>query len=102
MDQFLKVQEQLVEELQKEVKMLTENNKEHRNMIKEKTNEVEQLKQNFKILQNQAEEKDKCFNVATDQIFSLEKQKMELENSIQKIKQEIEVSYLRVKLNFKC
>lgn len=80
------------DELQKQIKIFTERDEEHKKLLEKKTDEVQQLKQELKDLQSQTEEKDKCYNEAEAQRQSLEKLKVELENSIQEMKKEREVT----------
>lgn len=93
MDQFLKVQEQLGADLQKQIKALSDNEEEHKKLNEKKSEELQQLEEELKGLQSNTEEKEKQFREAEAQILSLEKQKAELENAVQEKKNEAEVKY---------
>lgn len=81
MDQFLKVQEQLGAELQKQVKALSDSDEEHKKMNEKKSEELKQLEEKLNDLQSHTEETEKQLSEAKTQILSLEKQKVELENA---------------------
>lgn len=93
MDQFLKVQEQLGAELQKQVKTLSDNEEEHKKMNEKKSEELKQFEEELKDLRSLTEEKEKQLRGDEAQILSLEKQKAELENAVQETKKEAEVRY---------
>ncbi|XP_072320728.1 uncharacterized protein cenpf [Eucyclogobius newberryi] len=91
MDQFMRVQEQLGEDLHKQIKTLSETAEQHKKMLKDQTDEAEQIKQELKDLKRQTEEKDKLHKETADQMVSLVKQKVELENSIRELKKEMAI-----------
>lgn len=91
MDQFLKVQEHLGAELQKQVKTLSDSDEEHKKMNEKKSEELKQLEEKLNDLQSHTEETEKQLSEAKTQILSLEKQKAELENAAKEAKKEAEV-----------
>lgn len=93
MEQFLKVQEQLGAELQKQIKTLSEKEEEHKKMYEEKSEELKQLEEELKGLQSQMEEKENQLREDAAQILSLEKQNAEVETVVQEMKEEAEVKY---------
>lgn len=100
MDQFLKVQEQLGAELQKQIKTLSEKEEEHKKMYEKKSEELKQLEERLKDLQSQAEEKEKRLREDEAQNLSLKKQNAELENVVQEMKKEAEVQYCFMYQNY--
>lgn len=94
MDQFLKVQEQVGAELQKQIKTLSDNEEGYKKMNEKKSEELKQLAEELKGLQSQTEEMEKQLREAEAQILSLEKQKAELENAAENAKKEAEVYYV--------
>lgn len=81
MDQCLKVQEQLGAELQKQIKRLSDNEEEHKQINEKKSEEIRQLEEEFKDLRSQTEEMQKQLRDTEAQILSLEKQKAEMEDA---------------------
>lgn len=81
MDQCLKVQEQLGAELQKQIKRLSDNEEEHKQINEKKSEEIREFEEKFKDLRSQTEETQKQLRDTEAQILSLEKQKAELEEA---------------------
>lgn len=94
MDQFLKVQEQMGAELQRQIKTLSDNEEGYKKMNEKKSEELKQLEEELKGLQSHTEEAEKQLREADAQILSLEKQQTELENAVEKTKKEAEVYYI--------
>lgn len=83
MDHCLKVQEQLGAELQKQVTKLSDAGEHHQKINENQSEELRQLKNELKDLQNCFENEQKLLRDADAQVFSLEKQKTEMENAAQ-------------------
>lgn len=81
MDQCLKVQEKLGAELQKDIQKLSDREKEQDKINETKSEEIQRLMEELKDLQHQMDEKVKQLSKAEAQILSLEKTKVDLENS---------------------
>ena len=91
MDQFLKVQEQLGAEMQKQIKTLSDSEDVLKKMNEKQSEDLKQTEEKLKDLQSHTEEKEKQLSGAEAQILSVEKQKAELENAAEKAKKEAEV-----------
>lgn len=83
MDHWLKVQEQLRAELQKQVTKLSDTEEEHKKTNESQSAEIIQLKDGLKDLQNCFENEQQLLREAEAQVSSLEKQKTEMENAAQ-------------------
>lgn len=83
MDHWLKVQEQLRAELQKQVTKLSDTEEEHKKINESQSEEIIQLKDGLKDLQNCFENEQQLLREAEAQVSSLEKQKTEMENAAQ-------------------
>lgn len=81
MDQCFKVQEKLGAELQKDIQKLSDREKEQDKINETKSEEIQRLMEELKDLQHQMDEKVKQLSKAEAQILSLEKTKVDLENS---------------------
>lgn len=96
MEKFLKVQEQLGAELQKQINLLTENEEQHKKMYDKKSDDLKLLEEELKDQQGQTEEKEKQLREAEAQMLSMDKQKAELENAAQEMRKDAEVKYCYV------
>lgn len=91
MEQCLKVQEQLGTELQKELKKLSDKEREQEKINETRSEEIQRLEEELKDLQGQTEEKVKELKDAEAQILSLEKIKAELEHATKETEVKIKI-----------
>lgn len=86
--------------MQKQIKILTDNQEEHKQLYENKSEELKQLQEELTNQQRQIEEKERQLGETEIHILSLEKQKTELENVVQEMKKEAEVNIVRFSLLF--
>lgn len=91
MEQCLKVQEQLGTELQKELKKLSDKEKEQEKVNETRSEEIQRLEEELKDLQGQTEEKVNELKDAEAQVLSLEKIKAELEHATKEAEVKIKI-----------